>query len=166
MPKTTEATTPDEIQQQITHLETQGIALRRRLIADGEETQRRQAAAQREFDEQLVAGYTAAAYETEFTDARAALDQALAQNPLVIALADYLTAMRRRRYAAHEHYSALSRLDRLRGQQPMLPHAELGPVEEILARAVERLTTERTDQENADLHTRRANAGTNPEETR
>ncbi len=64
------------------------------------------------------------------------------------------TALQRRRTAIHEHLSVLNRLGRPTDGADY-PSADLGPAEDHIAAAVQRLVAERTDADAADLAVRR-----------
>jgi hypothetical protein len=91
--------------------------------------------------------------------ARAALDEALSANPLVLALADYLTALRRRAHAVQEHMAARDRIG-LPTAPPDPGATELSTVEEYVHTAATRMAEARVSAEIADLYARRDAAGT------
>lgn len=156
----TTKTTPtrEQIEQQAAELAAQVDAFRQQDEQRAEEEWNRRLEAQREFDRQLVAAHSDARLETEVSQARSALDTALAESPWVIALADYLSALRRRSHAAFEDNSARSRLGLPTG--PTYTGAtEIVGVDEYVIRAAERMAAERIEAEQAELHARREAAG-------
>ena len=119
---------------------------------------RRRAEAQREWDQRFVAGFSRAALEADVDRTRAALDQALAENPLTLALVDHLVALRRRSHALLEHNAALARLGRPTAAASV--DTELQRLDEYLLPVASRLATELVAAEMADLHASRDAAGT------
>ncbi len=73
-------------------------------------------------------------------------------------MADYAYALQRRRTATYEHASALTRLGLPAPAGHDLPRAELGPAEDVIASAVQRIVTARTDADAAELAAQRENA--------
>lgn len=161
MPKTT-MPTREQIEQEADAAATRAAQLRQALAEQDQAALDRRLEAQRAWDEQHVAGFSRAAVEAEVDRAKAALDAALAENPLVLALADYLHALRRRSHDVFEHMSALGRLGRPTGS-PAAGPTELGRLEEYVITAAERLATERVDREQAEMHARRDAAGADTE---
>lgn len=166
MTKTPAMPTRAQMEQEAATAASRAEELQQQLLVADQQDHARRLDAQRRFDERHVAGFSRAAIEAEVDRARAELDLALAENPLVIALADYLSALRRRSHAVLEQSSALSRL----GQPSGIPTAgptELAGLEEYVVRAAERIATERIGAELAEFHARRDAAGdTTTEETR
>jgi hypothetical protein len=156
MPSKT-ALTREQIEQQAAELAAQVEAFREQDRQRQEEEQRRRAAAERACDEQFAADYSRQELDTAVDRARAAFQEALAENPLVLALADYLTAMQRARTLTYEYAATLGRLGR--GDRAPAAHsypiAELGPVEDYIASAVARLVAERVDAETAERTSQR-----------
>jgi len=157
MPKTTPKT-PDELRAEAERLDAQAGALRQQLQEQAQEAAERRRVAQLAWDERFAAGYSRAAIEADVDQARAALDEALAANPLVGALADYLVAIRRRSHAVLEQMSVLNRLGRPSGP-PNAGPTELAPLEEYVIRAAERMASDRVAAELAELHAGREAAG-------
>jgi len=120
--------------------------------------------AQRQFDEQYVADYSRAAIEAEVADAKAVFDRAIADNPLVLALADYAVALRRRSHKLAEYMNARGRIG-LQVAPPDVVVVDLNPIDETLLRAASRLADDRTASEVAAFHAERDNAGVDTEET-
>ncbi len=157
MPKTVPLTR-EQVEQQAADLNAQLAAIREQERLEQEAAADRRAAAQQQFDEQFVAGFSRAALEADVDQARAALDETLAADPLTLALADYLTALRRRSHLFLEQSAALGRL----GQPVPAPHAlgtELQRIDEYVLPIASRIATERVAAEMADLHARRETAG-------
>ncbi len=134
----------EELERQAAEVGAQLDALRHQDAQREQEEQHRRAQAERAYDRQQAAGFSRAALDAEVARAHAAFDAALAKTPLVIALADYLTALQRRRSAVYEHLSVLNRLGHPT-EGASIPPAELGPVQDIVAAAVQRLVAARTD---------------------
>lgn len=158
MPKTTIPKTPDELRQQAARLDAEAGAVREELQRQAQEDHERRTAAQLAFDADLVAGFSRAALEAEVDQAKATLDAAVAANPLVVALSDYLTALYRRSHALAEHMSALSRLGRPSGPSAAVD-TQLGGLDGYLLPAAQRLAGARIAAEVTDLHARREAAG-------
>ncbi len=155
--KKTTATMPtrDGLEQQAAHVAAQLDALRQQQERQEREERQRRAQAEAEYDQQAVAAFSRAALDNEVARARAQFDEALANTPLVRSLADYLYALQRRRTATYEHASALTRLGLPGVAGHDLPPAEIGPVQDVIAAAVQRLVTARTDADAAALAARR-----------
>ncbi len=102
----------EQLEQEAAAAEQRAADLRARMRAEDEAAARRRREAQRKFDEDFVAGFSRSKIDADVDQARQALDAALAADPLVAALADYLTALRRRSHMLLEHSSTLSRLGR------------------------------------------------------
>ncbi|MDP9458998.1 MAG: hypothetical protein M3Q22_01685 [Actinomycetota bacterium] len=155
MPKMT--TTPEQRTRE--QLEAEAADLAARLDAIRQEEFRRQqeeaqrlAQAEQDWDRQAAAGYDRKALDAEAARAEQAFRDAIATTPLVQAMAAYLTALQRRRTAVSEHYSTLDRLghdtSRWNPADPsQYPTAELGPVQDYVTAAVQRLVTEQLDGE-------------------
>ena len=165
MPKIKTPPTPDELRAQAEQHDAQAHALRLELQRQAQETLERRLAAQREWDEKFVASFNRAEVEADVDKAKAALDQALAENPLVQALSDYLAALRRRSHAVLEHMSARNRLG-LETGPPNPGPTELATVDEYVIRAANRIAEDRIAAERADLHAQREAAADADEETR
>ena len=120
--------------------------------------------AQRRFDEHFVAGFTRAALDADLAQARAHLDDALARDPLVNALADWQSALRRRAHALQEHMAALGRLGRPTAPVDTGVTELIGSLDEYVLLAARRITDDRIATETATFQARRDAAGT--EETR
>lgn len=164
MTKTTTLPTREQIEQEAAAAATRAAELRDQLWQEDQAAHERKLAAQRAFDEQLVAGFSRADVEAEVDQSRAAFDEALATNPLVLALAAYLESLRRRSHAVQEHMSALGRLGRPTAP-PNAGPTELYDLEGTIFRAAERIAADRVAAEQSDLHARRDAAGDNPKET-
>lgn len=149
MPKTTAPRTADELRNEAERLDAEARALRQELQRQAQEADERRRSAQQAWDERFAAGFSRAAVEADVDQAKAALDEALAANPLVAALADYLTALRRRSWAVQEQMSVLGRLGRPAGLAPAGP-TELGPLNEYVIRAAERMASDRVAAELAE----------------
>ncbi len=156
----------EDLERQAAEVEAQLDAFRQQDMQREQEEQRRRAQAEQEYDRQQIATFSRAALDSEVANARTAFDVALADTPLVRALADYLTALQRRRTATYEHASVLTRLGLPGIAGHDLPPAELGPVEDLIAAAVRRIVTERTDADAAALAAQRETAITTATETR
>ncbi len=165
MPKAP-TTDPDALRQQVAELDVRNAEVRQQLAQLETERLHKQQRAQEEFDRELVTSYSRTALDAEVEQARRDLEDRLADNPLIIALADYLTARLRRHHAIAEHIAALGRQGRDVSSASHAPPPELGSLEEILTRAVQRIADEKIRAELDDLHTRRANAGTTTKENR
>ncbi len=150
--------TREDLERQAAQVAAQLDALRQQQERQEQQERQRRAHAEQEYDQEQVAAFSRAALNNEVAQARAEFDEALANTPLVRALADYLTALQRRRTATYEHASALTRLGLPGVAGHDLPRAELGPVEDLIAAAVQRIVTERTDADAAALVARRETA--------
>ncbi len=145
----------EQLERQAAEVAAQLDALRQQQERQEQLERQRRAQAEREFDQQQVATFSRAQLDDEVAQARAQFDEALAGAPLVRALADWATALQRRRTATYEHGSALTRLGLPGIAGHDLPRAELGPVEDLIAAAVRRIVTERTDADAAALAAQR-----------
>ncbi len=115
MPKTTDTLTRKQLEAQAAELNAQLAAIREQERREQEEVARRRAQAEADFDREFIATLTPADLEQDVDQAAQALDEALATNPLVLALADFLTALRRRSNLRQEISSARMRL----GEDPL-----------------------------------------------
>jgi len=158
MPKITVPKTADEMRAEAERLDAEAGALRQQLQERAQEADERRRVAQLAWDGRFAAGYSRAAIEADVDQAKAALDAALAANPLVTALADYLVALRRRSHAVLEQMSALGRLGRPTGLANAGP-TELAPLEEYVIRAAERMASDRVAAEVAERAAAREAAG-------
>ncbi len=165
MPKT-ESVTREQIEAQAADLAAQVAAFEAEDQRRAEEEWRRRAAAQHQWDEQFAASVSRTALNTEVDQARAALDAALEAAPLVLALADYLAALRRRSHVILEHNSALARLGRPENPRPagLATEVTATDVAELLAQAMARVASARVAAEMAELHAQREAAGTDTTE--
>jgi len=143
---TTTPKTPDELRDEAERLDAQAGALRQQLQQQAQEADERRRAATMAWDERYAARYSRAAIEADVDQAKAALDAALAGNPLVVALAAYLTALRGRSHAVVEQQQALNRLGRPSGLAPAGP-TELGRLDEYVTTAAERMASDRVAAE-------------------
>ncbi len=109
--------TREDLERQAAQVAEQLAALRQQ---QEQQEQQRRARAEQEYDREQIANYSRAALDNKVAQARAQFDEALANTPLVRALADYLYAQQRRRTATYEHASALTRLG-----QPGIPGHDL-----------------------------------------
>src|SRR5215210_9562215 len=110
MPPKTIAPMPtrDEIEQEAAAAEQRAAALREQLWREDQAKIQRQYEAQARWDEDFADSVSRTALDADVDQARAALDQALADDPTVQALAGYLAALRRRSHMILEHNGALS----------------------------------------------------------
>ena len=156
MPSKT-APTREQIEQQAAELAAQVEAFREQDRQRQEQEWQRRAQADHDYDEQLVANYSRRELDADVDQARVAFGEALAENPLILALADYMTAMQRARTATYDYANALGRIGQ--GNRVPPPHsypiAELGPVEDYIASTVARLVAERMDAETAEQASQR-----------
>ncbi len=146
--------TREDLERQAAEVGAQLNALRQQEMQSEQEQQRRRAQAEHEFDRQQAAAWSRKALDAEVAQARAAFDAALAGNALVRALADWATALQRRRNAVYDHVFALNRLGRP-AEGVDYPPADIGPVQDVIAAAVQRIVTERTDADAAALAAQR-----------
>jgi hypothetical protein len=160
------APTREQIEAQAADINTKLAAFHAEDQRQAEEDDRRRAAAQQQWDEQFVTTISRSRLNADVDQARAELDAALADNPLVVALADYLTALRRRSHVIQEQNAALARLDRPTAPRGAGLATEVHPDEmvSLIAQAMTRIATERVGAEMADLHAARDAAGTDPTE--
>ncbi len=165
MPKTTDTTTAsaDALREQAADLATQQAAVLAELNQRQAERAERDRQAQRVFDEQLVAGYSRRKLDEEAEQAHRALQQHLEADPLLNALADYLTVLTRRRFLITEHVAAQGRLG-LDISGFIAPSAELVSLQDLLLPVVQRIAEGRIAAERNDLHARREAAGTDTKE--
>ncbi|MDP9460494.1 MAG: hypothetical protein M3Q22_09670 [Actinomycetota bacterium] len=152
-------TTPEQKTRE--QLEAEAADLVARLDAIRQEEARRQqeeaqrfAQAEQEWDQQAAAAYDREALDAEVAQAEQAFRDALAETPLVRAMADYLAVLQRRRTAVFDHQSTLGRLGRETRWNPadpsQYPTAELGPVQEYVATTVQRLVADQLASEHLD----------------
>ncbi len=166
MPETA-ALTREQLEQQAAALNAQLDAIREQERGEQEEAARRRAQAEAEWDRQFLATLTTADLEKDVDRTAQALDEVLATNPLVLALADFLTALRRRSNLRQELSSARMRL----GQDPLpteTMRTEIKPADvlDMLLRPTNRMAGDRVAAEVADMYARRDAAGdTAAEET-
>jgi hypothetical protein len=166
MPSKTTAPTREQIEAQAVDINAKLAAFHAEDQRQAEEGQRRREAAQRELDEQFAASVSRPQLNAEVDRARTELDTALEGNPLVLAFADYLTALRRRSHLILEQNSALARLGRPTASRDAGLSTEVTATEvaELIAQAMTRIATKRVGAEMADLHARRDAAGTDTTE--
>ncbi len=136
--------TREDLERQAAEVAEQLAALRQQQEQQEQQERQRRAQAEAEYDQQAVAAFSRAALDNEVAQAREQFDEALARTPVVAAMADYLYALQRRRTATYEHGSALTRLGQPGIPGHDLPRAELGPVEDLIAAAVQRIVAART----------------------
>ncbi len=165
MPTTDPMLTREDLERQAAQVAAQLDALRQEQAQQEQQERQRRAQAEQEYDREQIANYSRVALDNEVAQARAQFDEALANTPLVRSLADYLYAQQRRRTATYEHASALTRLGQPGIPGHDLPRAELGPVEDIIAAAVQRIVTARTDADAAKAAADREAAITTATET-
>ncbi len=165
MPETAPLTR-EQIEAQAADLAAQVAAFEAEDQRRAEEEWRRRAAAQHQWDERFAASVSRTALNTEVDQARAALDAALEADPLVLALSDFLTALRRRSHVILEHNSALVRLGRPENRPPAGMRTEVTATElaELIAEAMNRIAADRVGSEMAELHAKRDAAGTDTTE--
>ncbi|WP_100501836.1 hypothetical protein [Geodermatophilus chilensis] len=165
MPKTTAEPTSDQLAAEAERIAARLTEIREQEAQRQQQQAQRRADAERQFDEELVAGYDRKALDAEVDAARATFDAAVADLPIVKALADYTAAQQLRRTRVYEHLSALSRLGHDVDYRA-LPTVDVAPVQDVVTAAVARIVGDRTATEVNDLHARRAAAGdTAAEET-
>jgi hypothetical protein len=154
--------TREQIEAQAADINTKLAAFHAEDQRQAEEQEQRRHAAQRQFDEQLVESTSVAHLNANVEQARADLDAALADNPLVQALSGYLTALRRRSNLLFEVNSARNRLGQPATSRPSGMTTEVTGAEivDFIAQAVARVATDRVGAEMAELHARRDAAGT------
>ncbi len=158
--KTTAPLTREQLEEQAAELNAQLAAIREQERREQEEAARRRAHLEAEFDRQFLATLTPAQLEADVDQAAQALDEALATNPLVLALSDFLTALRRRSNLRQEISAARMRL----GQDPLPAQSmrtEITPedVLDLLLRPTNRMAGDRVAAEVADLYAQRDAAG-------
>lgn len=152
--------TREQLESEAAAAEQRAAAIREQMwLADEAERQRRHDA-QLEWDRRLVASITPAQLDTDVDQARATLAAALEDNPMVHALADYLTALRRRSHMLLQHDSAMARLGEPTPQRGSIKTEVTGiEVAELIAAAMARIATERVASEVTDLEEQREQAG-------
>ncbi len=160
MAKNPPAPDVEALHEEQSELAARSAAVRRQLQQAALEEHRRQQEAQRAFDQQMVASFSRRELEEAVDAARRKLDATLEASPLVLAYADYVYAMHRRRQMVVEHVAALGRLGHEGGPPALPPTADGGPLDDHLTRAAQRLAEDRVAAEVADLHTRRLAATT------
>ncbi len=165
MPRTItapEQKTREEIEAQAADLAAQVAAFEAEDQRRADEEWRRRAAAQHQWDERFAASVSRTALNTEVDQARAALNAALEADPMVLAFADYLAALRRRSHLILEHNSALMRTGRPENRPPagMATEVTATEVAELIAQAMTRIASDRVASEMAELHAKREAAGT------
>ncbi len=154
----------EQIEQQAAELAAQIAAYQQQDLQEEQERQLRRTQAEHEFDQQRAANYSRRELDAEVARARAEFDDSLAETALVRTLADWAVALQRRRDAVYEHVSRLNRLGRPT-EGVDYPPAELGPVQDVIAAAVQQLVTERVGAERAALAAQRETAITTATET-
>ena len=99
------------------------------------EAAERQAQAQAAFDAKVIADWSPSDLDAAVTDARRALDQAVADHPLTKAVSDYYIAAGLRHERWNQYLGALSRQGRdiANASAPTIP--ELAPVSELIDKA-------------------------------
>lgn len=115
--------------------------------------------AQRQWDEDFVKNYSYAQTEVQVGEARRALDEALAADPVVLAFAGYVAAMRRRYQLRVEQNNALARLGRPEELRVGGMQTELIGLEDYIFQAADRIGTEQVSAEMAALLAERDAAG-------
>ncbi len=121
MPTTDPMPTREDLERQAAEVGAQLDALRQQDAREEQERQQRRAQAEREFDQQQAANYSRRELDAEVTQARAAFDSALADTPLVRTLANYMTALQRRRNSVYAHLDRLNRLGATRAARTTRP---------------------------------------------
>lgn len=138
MPTRTKTKTPDELRQQAAKLAEQAAAVQAELDAhtmrEYEQEQTERAAA----DQRYVETFDAAALDQAVDQARAALDQTIADDPVTQALAGYLAAQYRRNHAHNDLASALGRLGRPNVGGRQSGTTELQSLDELIITAAQR----------------------------
>ncbi len=165
MPKMTtrpEQRTREQLEAEAADLAAQVAAFEAEDQRRADEEWRRRAAAQHQWDEQFAASVSRTALNTEVDQARAALDAALEADGLVLALADYLAALRRRSHLILQQNSALARLGQPENPRPagFATEVTATDVAEFIAQATARLASARVAAEMDELHAEREAAGT------
>lgn len=99
------------------------------------EAAQRRAQAQADFDAKIVADWNAADLDAAVTDAQRALRQAIADDPLTIAVSNYYIAAGLRHERWNQYLGARTRqgLNNTNMQAPTIP--ELAPVSELIGKA-------------------------------
>ncbi len=154
----------EQLEQQAAEIGAQLDALRQQQELQEQQERQRRAHAGQEYDQQAAASYSRRELDDAVALARAQFDDSLAETALVRTLADWVVALQRRRDAVYEHVSRLNRLGRPT-EGVDYPPAELGPVQDVVAAAVQRLVTARIDGERAALAAQRETAITAATET-
>ncbi len=158
--KTTAPVDREQLEAEAARLNAQLAAIREQDRLEQEAAAQRRAEAQAEWDRQFLATLTPADLESDVDKAAQVLDEVLATNSLVLALSDFLTALRRRSNLRQEISAARMRL----GQDPlptqsMRTEIEPADVLDLLLRPVNRMASDRVAAEVADLYTQRDDAG-------
>jgi hypothetical protein len=166
MPKIDAPLTREQIEAQAADINTKLAAFHAEDERRAQEEYRRRAAAQQQWDEQFVATISRSRLNADVDQARAELDAGLADNPLVVALAGYLTALRRRSHVLQEQNAALARLGRPTAPRDAGLPTEVTATEltEFIAQAMTRIASSRVSAEMNELHARRDAAGTDTTE--
>ncbi|RZU32707.1 hypothetical protein [Blastococcus saxobsidens] len=158
--KTAATPTREQIEREVAEAEQRAAMLREQIWREDEAKRQRREDAERDWDEQFLASHTLTKLEDGVTKAAQALDQELASNPLVLALAGYYAALRRRSNIRQELSSARMRV----GQQPlptqtMQTEITAAEVLELILRTAARIATDQVSDEVAGLYAGRQAAG-------
>lgn len=115
----------------------------------------RQNARQAAWDERFVAAWDPKALEAEVERTAAELEQAIAEDPVVVALTAYYHAQSRRRWLTAELFGALDRLGRPTAGAQLPPTATPPSAEALVGGVVERRSADMGAAERADMERQR-----------
>jgi len=161
---TTKTTARDDLLAEAEAATTRAAEINAAIAAEEFKKHEARLEAQRRWDEQLVAGFSRAKVDAEVAAVKATLDEELAANPLVVALANWQIALRRRSHQIFENTAARSRIGLPTGAVELLT-TDLSTVDEYVIRAANRLADDTIAAEQSAFQARRDAAGTDPEET-
>lgn len=161
MPKTTDAPpTREQLEQEAAQAEQRAAMIREQMWLADEAERRRRLDAQRQWDQEFADSHSLEDLERGVVQARAELDAALAETPLVQAVTAYLIALRRRSHMRMEYISARNRLgDDVVGPLPPVETEIHGQLDDLVSVVAERIAGEVVAVEMAEIHASRDAAG-------
>jgi hypothetical protein len=150
MPKTTMPTRED-LEAQAAELQAKLDAIRQAEQQATDEAHARAEAAREQFDRDQLASFDLRALDAECGQAEVTLRETLLRDPLIVALTDYVTTLRRRRLAVYDAHTLRQRLHPEKQTALNPPQAEVPNIGELLAGLVERAVQHRIEDERAEV---------------
>lgn len=151
---TTKTTTTETLEERAARIAVESAEVRaeqhRRARAEAE----RLAASQTAFDAEVIASYDRQALEAEVTQARQAVDQAIAEHPLTKLLTAYYTAGSKRHEVFSQYIGALARQGR-DVSSVQYPRTDAIDLPELINRIAQTAASDWRIQAEADFHQRR-----------